>query len=158
MRIHTGVWTIVAAAVVCALVAPVGSQTMVKGSYRANGQEAKLAYVLATKAEAFAGKEAVTLILTEKDPSKQKNPEITASFGDLGSALIVGISKDGGIHSCQVAHTALKRMGANSIGKLKVEGLQWSGGTVKGRLTTGGPVDLFDEKWEVDVTFEAKIR
>jgi hypothetical protein len=47
-------------------------------------------------------------------------------------------------------------MGANSLGKLTVERLQWGGGTVKGRLVTRGPVALFDETWEVDLTFEVR--
>jgi hypothetical protein len=145
---------ILAAAVVFA--APVVADAPVSGTYRANGKDAKLAYAVAVKHEPFSGKEAVTIVFTEKDPSTEKKPDITASFGKLGNALIVTITKDGSVIGCEVAHTALKHMGASTIGRLKLQDLKWQGPVLKGRLTTGGPVDLFDEKWEADLTFDVK--
>jgi hypothetical protein len=128
----------------------------VSGTYRANGKDAKLAHAVAVKREAFSGREAVTIVLSEKDPGRQEKPDFVAGFGELGSALVVSITKDGSVFSCQVAHAALKHMGASTSGQLKVEGFAWDGGKVRGRLTTGGPAKLFDESWEADLTFEAK--
>jgi hypothetical protein len=42
---------------------------------------------LRVKREPFSGKEAITVILTEKDPKSVQKPEFDASFGKLGSAL-----------------------------------------------------------------------
>jgi len=150
--------TLAAAALLGAVALPAaGQDPPVKGTYRANGKDAKLTHIVAVKHEPFSGKEAVTLVFTEKDPKGEKSPEITVSFGSLGSALIVGVTRDGGVFSCEVAHTALEHMGASSLGKLKTDGLTFSDGTVRGRLTTSGPVPLFDETWEVDLTFNAKL-
>ena len=148
--------TLLLAVGVAAVVASVAADAPVSGTYRANGKDAKLAYALAVKHEPFGGKEAVTIIFSEKDPSTEKRPDITASFGKLGSALIVTLTRDGSVIGCEVAHSALKHSGASTIGRLKSQDFKWQGGMLKGRLTTGGPADLFDEKWEADLTFDVK--
>jgi hypothetical protein len=128
----------------------------VSGVYRANGQEAKLAYAVAVPHEDFAGQHAITVVFTEKQPESGKDPSIGASFGHYGSALVVSILRDGSVFGCEVANLALNNTGASSIGKLKAENLQCTTGELAGHLTTQGKTSLFEESWEVDLNFKVK--
>ena len=61
----------------------------VSGIFKGNGKEAKLAHVSARWGEPFNDKPGIVLVFTEKDHSKESKPEISASFGNFGSALII---------------------------------------------------------------------
>jgi hypothetical protein len=148
-------WSLAVAAVAAVALAAAAVPS-VSGHYRANGKDAKLAHVLAVAHEDFAGQPAVTLVFTEKDTAGDPRADIAASFGNFGSALTVSLLRDGSVFGCEVGHAALKHMGASSIGKLKSEGFTWANGEVSGKLTTHGPVDLFDETWDVELSFRAK--
>ena len=128
----------------------------VSGVYKANGQEAKLAYVSTLKGEPPGDKPTIVLVFTEKDPSKDKNPRFNAMFGKLGSALIITISEDGKVVGCQVAHSALKNSGLNAIGDIKMSDFKIENGKIQGKLSTGGVAEAFGEKWEVDIKFQAQ--
>jgi hypothetical protein len=128
----------------------------VSGVYKANGQEAKLAYVSASKGDPPGDKPTIVLVFTEKDQSKDKNPRFNAMFGKLGSALIITIDKDGNVVGCQVAHSALKNSGLNAIGDIKMSDFKIENGKIQGKLSTGGEVEAFREKWEVDIKFQAQ--
>jgi hypothetical protein len=127
----------------------------VTGVYKANGQEAKLAYVLTKKGEPFADKPTIVMVFTEKDPSKAKKPDFDALFGKYGSALIITIQEDGQIVGCQVAHSALKKSGFSSVGTIKMSEFKLKDGKMQGKLSTGGEDDFFGDKWEVDFKFQA---
>jgi hypothetical protein len=93
------------------------------------------------------------LVLTEKDHSKDKRPDIKAAFGDFGSALIISLHDDGEIFGCEVAHAAHAKTPFSSVGKISIEDFQLGEGMVRGRLTTDGEVETFDQTWEVDLKF-----
>jgi hypothetical protein len=57
--------------------------------FKGDGKAANLAFVSAHKGEPLADKETTMLVFTEKDHSKDKRPDIKASFGSYGSALII---------------------------------------------------------------------
>lgn len=134
----------------------VRGQASVSGLYRANGQDASLVHATAVAHDDFGGQPAVTVVFTEHDPKGDASVHIGAVFGDYGSALVITVLEDGSVIGCEVAHAALKHRGASSIGKLKTESFKWSDDDVGGRLTTGGEVSLFDETWQVDLTFKVK--
>ena len=143
---------IVTATVLVAAAAP-----SVSGLYRGNSKDARLAYVIAVAHEDFNGQPAVTLVFTEQDTAGDPQADVKAPFGEFGSALVVSLLRDGSVFACEVGHTALKHMGASSIGKLKTEDFKWARGEVRGKLSTLGPVGLFEETWEVDLTFRVKL-
>jgi hypothetical protein len=128
----------------------------VSGVYKANGQEAKLAYVSAAKGDPLGDKPTIVLVFTEKDQSKDKNPRFNAMFGKLGSALIITICEDGKVVGCQVAHSALKNSGLNAIGDIKMSDFKIENGKIQGKLSTGGEAKAFGETWEVEIKFQAK--
>lgn len=129
----------------------------ISGIFRANGKDAKLAYLVAVRHESFAGQPAVTLVLTEKETKGEEHPDFGASFGHFGSALVVSILKDGSVFGCEIGHAALKRMGVSSVGKLETTSFKWANGEVSGRLTTHGKTSVFDETWEADLDFHANL-
>jgi hypothetical protein len=128
----------------------------VSGVYKGNGQEAKLAYVSSKKGETFADKPTIVLVFTEKDHSKAKKPDFDALFGKYGSALIITVHEDGSVVGCQVAHTALKKSGFSSVGRIKMSDFKLENGKMQGKLSTGGEDEFFGDKWEVDIKFQAK--
>jgi hypothetical protein len=129
----------------------------VTGIFKGNGKEAKLAYVSARWGEPFSGKPGIVLVFTEKDHSKDNKPDLTASFGRFGSALIISLHEDGDIYGCQVVHSALQRQGFSSIGSIETSAFNYDEGKVEGEVTTNGQADAFGEKWEVKIKFVAPL-
>jgi hypothetical protein len=129
----------------------------VSGVFKGNGKDAKLAYVSAHWREPFGDKPSMDLVFTEKDHSKDKKPDLNASFGRFGSALIISLNDDGEIFGCQVVHSAHKKQGFSSIGSIHTNDFSFENGKVEGELTTDGQVDTFGEKWEVKIKFVAPL-
>ena len=128
------------------------------GKFVGNGKEAALKFVMVEEHEPFSGEEAITLIFTEKDPAKSKKPSFDAMFGRLGSALILNVlSGDGNIFGCQVVHSAHSKQGFSSVGQIRMQEFSVAGGNAKGEVTTGGTLDAFGDKWEVDLKFAAPL-
>ena len=129
----------------------------VSGVFKGNGKDAKLAYVSAHWREPFGDKPSMDLVFTEKDHSKDKKPDLNASFGRFGSALIISLHEDGEIFGCQVVHSAHQKQGFSSIGSIHTNDFSFENGKVEGELTTDGQVDTFGEKWEVKIKFVAPL-
>jgi hypothetical protein len=129
----------------------------VSGVFKGNGKEAKLAYVSAHWREPFSGKQGMALVFTEKDHSKEKKPDMGATFGKFGSALIISLHEDGEIYGCQVVHSAHQKQGFSSIGAIEATEFTYADGKVEGELTTHGEKDTFGEKWEVNLKFVAPL-
>jgi hypothetical protein len=133
------------------------SNSEVTGVFKGDGKPAKLAFVSAHKGEPLAGKETIVLVFTEKDHSKDTRPDIKASSGDLGSALIITVYPDGQIVGCDVAHGAHRKKPFSSAGSVKMSGFKIKGSQVQGRISTGGEVKSFGQTWEADLTFKTKM-
>ena len=129
----------------------------VSGKFTGNGKNAAVKFVTVEEHEAFSGKEAITLIFTEKDPATVRKPSFDAAFGKLGSALILSVHHDGGIFACQVAHSAHTKSGFTALGEIHMVEFEIAGGNVKGQVSTGKELDTFGEKWEVDLKFAAPL-
>jgi hypothetical protein len=129
----------------------------VTGSFTGNGQEAKLAHISARKSGELSGKETVAIVMTEKDHSTDKRPEIGAGFGKYGSALIVTIHPDdGNVVGTEVAHDAHGKKPFSSSGALTMSDYKNEGGVLSGKVTTGKEREFFGAKWAVDLTFKVK--
>jgi len=122
-----------------------------------NGKNAAIKFVTVEEHEAFSGKPAVTLIFTEKDPAGVRKVSFDASFGKLGSALVLNVHHDGGIFGCQVSHSAHTKKGFTSLGQIHMAEFEIVGGNVRGQVSTGKELDTFGEKWEVGLTFVAPL-
>lgn len=129
----------------------------VTGKFLGNGKEAALRFVTVLEREGFDGKQAVRVIFTEKDPGSEKDPEFDAFFGKFGSALILSVHYDGEIFGCEVAHSAHKKSGFSSVGRIRMEEFKVAGGNVSGHVTTDGAIDSFGDKWDVDLKFAAPL-
>src|SRR5262249_49686260 len=110
----------------------------VSGVFKGNGKEAKLAYVSAHWREPFGDKPSMDLVFTEKDHSKDKKPDLNASFGRFGSALIISLHEDGEIFGCQVVHSAHQKQGFSSIGSIHTNDFTFE----DGRWPCEGPGSL----------------
>jgi hypothetical protein len=132
-------------------------KSTVTGKFVGNGKDAAIKFVTVEEHEEFSGKEAITLIFSEKDPAKAKKPSFDAMFGKLGSALVLNVHHDGGIFGCQVAHSAHQKQGFSSIGSIKMVEFKLAGGNVSGHVSTGKELDTFGEKWDVDLKFGAPL-
>ena len=129
----------------------------VAGKFIGDGKAAAIQFVLVEEHEEFSGKPGLTLIFTEKDPAKAKKPSWDAGFGKLGSALVLSVFYDGQIFGCEVAHSANKKSGFSSVGEIKMTEFKVAGGNVTGHVSTGGTLEAFGQKWEVDLTFAAPL-
>lgn len=129
----------------------------VSGKFVGNGKNAAIKFITVEEHEPFSGKEAITLIFTEKDPAKAKKPSWDAMFGKFGSALTLRVHHDGGIFGCEVSHSAHQKRGFSSLGEIKMLEFKIEGGNVTGHVSTGKELDTFGEKWDVDLTFAAPL-
>jgi len=128
----------------------------VSGVYLGNDQPAKLAFVSAHKATPVAGQETIALVFTEKDHSKDTQPELKALFGNYGSALVVGIHADGKVVTCDIADEALKQKPISSPSSVKMSDFRNEAGQISGKLATDGRQEAFGQRWEVSLTFRTK--
>ena len=129
----------------------------VTGKFIGDGKAAAIQFVLVEEREEFSGKPAVKLIFTEKNPATSKKPSWDAGFGKLGSALVLSVFYDGKIFGCEVAHSAHKKSGFSAVGEIKMTEFKIAGGNVTGHVSTGGTLEAFGQKWEVDLTFAAPL-
>ena len=129
----------------------------VTGVFKGNGKEAKIAYVSARWGEPFSGKSSIVLVFSEKDHSQNKKPDFDAAFGKFGSALVISLHEDGNIFGCQVAHSAHKKQGFSSVGRIKTNNFKFEEGKVEGELTTDGEDEFFGDTWEVNLKFVAPL-
>lgn len=134
--------------------------TAVKGTYKANGQGAKLEFALAYPSEPFSDNPTTQLVFTEKDASAEERPDIKASFGDFGNALVVKLMKDGDSYTvigCEFGHLALKHMGASAIGIVEAKEVKVDKGRISGHLVSASDAEIFDEPVVVDLTFDVAL-
>ena len=127
----------------------------ISGLFKGNGKEAKLAYLSVKKGDKDR-KDRIILTFSEKDSVKEKEPDVAAMFGHLGSALVITIKPDGKITGCLVAHSAHSKGGFNSLGEIEMKDFKLADGKIQGKLTSGGEQKAFGETWEVDLKFQTK--
>jgi len=129
----------------------------VSGTFLGNGKDGKIKHLVVTTREAFNDKGAIRLVFCKKDPSKSKNLDMDVTFNRLGSGLVISVFKDGTIFGCVVSHTAHEKSGFSALGEIKIEDFKVTDTQVTGRVTTGGELDAFGEKWAVDLKFSAPL-
>jgi hypothetical protein len=142
----------------CAVISQpaIADDSSISGSYKSNGQEAKLTCVSAYKKN-DEGKVRYVITFSEKDHSKEKKPDFKATFGHFGSALVVIVTPEGKIVSNNIAHSANKKGSFTALGDLAMSDFKIEGGKIQGKLSTSGEQDAFGEKWEVkDLKFQTK--
>lgn len=140
-----------------ALQAQTSDKAAVSGSFLGDGRDGRIAHLVVQTREPFSDQAAIRLVFTEKDPSSSKKPDFDAGFKKLGSALILSVHRDGGIFGCEVAHTAHEKSPFSALGEIKMEDFKVTETTVSGRVTTGGELDAFGQKWNVDLVFSAPL-
>jgi hypothetical protein len=130
----------------------------ISGTYTGNGQPATLTQVTAHKDDPFDGQPVTALVFTAKDQSGDDKAAFDALFDKFGDAIVVKVEPDGTVVGADVVHAGLKSpSGSISLsGVLKLEGYSAANGQISGHLTSGGPVDVFDQKLAVDLTFHTK--
>jgi hypothetical protein len=129
----------------------------VSGKFLGDGKPSQIKFVSVEESEPFSGKEAITLVFTEKDHSAAKKPSFDAGFGKFGSALILRVHHDGGIFGCEVRHSAHSKAPFSALGQIHMVEFAITGGNVTGEVSTGGTLDTFGQKWEVDLKFAAPL-
>jgi hypothetical protein len=131
-----------------------------EGHFKANGQDAKLAFLRAVKDDPWMNKPTIRLVFSEKDASKDANPSMHAQFGKFGDALSVLIVPDEGdkwdVIGTEFMHSALKHSGASGTGLLHVTDVKIANGEISGHLTTKPGETLFDDKIDIDLSFHVK--
>lgn len=129
----------------------------VNGTFLGDGKDGNIQHLIVQKREPFSDQAAIRLVFTEKDPAGSQKPDFDAGFKKLGSALIISVHRDGGIFGCEVAHSAHEKSPFSALGEIKMEDFVVTASTVSGRITTGGELDAFGQKWNVNLTFSAPL-
>jgi hypothetical protein len=109
-----------------------------------------------TKARRWPARKRSSLCFTEKDHSKDAQPDLKALFGDYGSALVVGSQPDGKIATCDVAPEALKQKPISSPTSATMSDFKNEGGQISGKIATDGKQEAFGQTWEINLIFKTK--
>jgi len=133
---------------------PGAADSEVSGIFKGNDQPAKLAFVSAHKGTLVRGKETIRLVFTEKDHSKDEQPDLKALFGNYGSALVIGIELNGKVVTCDVVHEAHQQKPISSPASVKMSEFKNEGGQISGKIATDGKAKAFGQTWEVNLTFK----
>ena len=134
----------------------IAAESEVSGIFKGNDQPAKLAFVSSHKGTPLRGQETIKLVFTEKDHSNDEDAALKASFGDYGSALVIGIQLDGKVVTCDLRHEAHKQKPISSPTSVKMSEFKNENGQLSGKLTSDGKAEAFGEIWEVNLTFKTK--
>jgi len=130
----------------------------VGGKFLGNGKDAKLAFAVAVpEEEKWQGEDSWSVVLTEKAAEPGMKPAWDASFGKMGSAVIVKVTRKGDLYSAELYHAALEHKPFSTSGPIQIDGFKIEGGAISGHLFTREPDDFFGDKWELDLTFTAPI-
>jgi hypothetical protein len=138
-------------------VAPAGSGPSLTGTYSVDGKPAALTQVTAHKGDPRDGQPVTDIVFSEKDQGGDAQAAEDALEGNFGDAIVAKVASDGSLIGVDIRHTALHSPISVSIsGILTMSDYRLAGGEVSGRLTSGGPVDVFDQKLGVDLAFHTK--
>jgi len=136
--------------------APAATGPAVSGTYTLDGKPAALTQVTARKDDPVNGQPVTAIVFTEKDQGSDAEAGEEALMGNFGDAIVARVTPDGTLIGVDIKHTALKTPISASISGLTLSDYKSAGGEVSGHLTSGGPVDVFDQKLSVDLTFHTK--
>ncbi|MCB1278901.1 hypothetical protein [Prosthecobacter sp.] len=149
---------LIGASMVCVVHAQTSAdRAVVKGTFLGDGKDGKIQYLVVQTREPFSDQAAIRLVFTEKDPSSSEKPDFDAAFKKLGSALILSVFRNGDIFGCEVAHTEHPKSPFSALGEIKMKDFKVTDTHVSGQVTTGGELDAFGQKWNVDLTFSAPL-
>jgi len=134
----------------------------VDGSYRIDGQNAKLAFVFIAKADPWDGKPTFTFVFSEKDATAAKRVDSIVNTQAYGSVLTLMAYKDpqtGDYHVINNAfqHPALKTPGANGTGTVSLKNIHESNNELSGQAYTDPNSTFFNQAIEIDLKFKAPL-
>jgi len=160
-RMHLRLTATLAAAMsvlVILLTASAFAQSTLSGVYKVDGKAATLTQVAAYAGEPESGQPTTVLVFSAKNQGKDAKAAFDALFGKFGDALVVKVLPDGKVYSVDLVHSSLNSPSGSAqvFGVAKINDFKSGGGEISGELTSGGPHDLRDQKWEVDLTFKTK--
>jgi len=146
-----------ASAAAPAATGPAVTGPAVTGTYTVDGKPAALTQVTAHKDDPVNGQPVTAIVFTEKDQADDAEVGEEALMGNFGDAIVARVAPDGSLIGVDIKHAALHTPISVSIGGvLTMSDYKVAGGEVSGHLTSGGPVDVFDQKLAVDLTFHTK--
>ncbi|MGA0603733.1 hypothetical protein ACO2Q3_23705 [Caulobacter sp. KR2-114] len=130
----------------------------IEGTFYGNGKPGSLNFVGAYADDPFDGKPVTAVVLSSQDQAGHAKPVFDAVFGKLGDAIVAKIEPDGSLIGVDVVNSGLQSpSGSISLsGVVTLKDYHAEGGQISGRLTTGGDVDVFGQKLQIDVSFRTK--
>jgi hypothetical protein len=134
------------------------AQSTVSGVYTGAGKPAALTQVTAHTGNPESGKPVTDLVFSTKDQAGDPKAAFDALFNKFGDAIVVKIFADGQVYRADLVHSALDTPGGSMqvFGVIKMQDFKMADGVISGHLTSGGPREFRDQKWEVDLIFQAK--
>ncbi len=163
LQMHRFLIAVIASALwfVALPLAGAAEQAALSGTFLVAGKAAALKYASAYKGEPESGKPVTVLVLTAKDQSKDSKAAVDALFGKFGDAIVVKVFDDGKIYSADVLHSGFD-LPNNTLtlfgdAPLSIKDFKNADGAISGTLTSGGAQEVRGQKWEVNLTFKAKV-
>lgn len=130
----------------------------VSGVFTGNGKPSTLTQVTAHKGEPFDDQPVTELVFTAKDQGADADAEMQAHFGKYGDSVVARVTPDGNVIGADIRHSGLNMPGGSVSlsGMISIKDYKNAGGQISGRLTTGGPTDVFGQTFDMNLTFHTK--
>lgn len=134
------------------------AQAALSGTFKGNGKPASLTQVVAYKGNPESDQPIIELVFTAKNQGNDPKAAFNALFNKYGDALVVKIFPDGKVYSADLVHANLQSPSGSItlLGILSIENFSTANGELSGRLTSAGPRNARDQKFDIDLTFRTK--
>ena len=127
----------------------------VSGTFTVDGKPSTMAFVGAYKVDPIDGKPVIAIVISPNSQAGSTNPPQDAMFQKFGDdGVVLDINPDGTFVEAIVDNKNLKSHSITMDGGISVKNFTSNGGVISGELTTGGPIDQFGQKLNIDLTFK----
>jgi len=152
-------WRVVSMVAIAWLAAPLWAapQGTVQGSFVLDGVDAKLTHVRAARAALDKGKSGYEVLLSARPADGDLSSWRTAEPAERGSFIHLLFEPNGAIWVADLGHAAAKSGRFGVVTELETVSFGVHGDRLTGHVRTRGEQSFGDDRYSVDLTFDAPL-
>jgi hypothetical protein len=137
--------------------APSIGATEVEGSFLLDGQDAGLAHVRAAATELAPGTPGYVVLLSAEPAEGDPLDWRSADPAERGAFVVLLLEENGAVWVAELGHPAAASGRFGVVTEVAVEGFEAKDGRVSGRLASLGEQSFGEDRFRIDLRFDAKL-